>query len=97
MLTTDAAKGVDGRYRIEMILHNSDAVVLNPGDSHTFFATLSGWKSSEKTLKIDVGEELEKRKSIVAGWMDNLVLETPEPVINEMFALSKIRACGEYL
>ena len=93
VLTTDAAKGVDGRYRIEMVLHNSDAVVLNPGDSHTFFATLSGWKSSEKTLKIDVGEELEKRKSIVAGWMDNLVLETPEPVINEMFALSKIRAC----
>ena len=67
--------------------------MLNPGDSHTFFATLSGWKSSEKTLKIDVGEELEKRKSIVAGWIDNLVLETPEPVINEMFALSKIRAC----
>lgn len=93
VLVTDAAKGVDGRYRIEMVLHNSDAVVLNPGDSHTFFATLSGWKSSEKTLKIDVGEELEKRKSIVAGWMDNLVLETPEPVINEMFALSKIRAC----
>ena len=93
VLTTDAAKGVDGRYRIEMVLHNSDAVVLNPGDSHTFFATLSGWKSSEKTLKIDVGEELEKRKSIVAGWIDNLVLETPEPVINEMFALSKIRAC----
>ena len=29
---------------------------------------------------------------MVAEWMNNLVLDTPDPVINEMFAFSKIRA-----
>ena len=27
------------------------------------------------------------------SWMDNLVLETPDPIIDRMFAFSKIRAC----
>lgn len=93
VLSTDPAKGVDGKYYIHMVVRNPEAVVLNPGGTHTFFATLSGLKSSEKTLDIDVAKELEKRKSAVSGWMSNLVLETPDPVINEMFAFSKIRAC----
>lgn len=93
VLTTDPTKGVDGKYRIDMTVQNPGAVILNPGDTHTFFATLSGMKSSEKALVIDVAKEQEERRSVVAGWMNNLVLETPDPIINEMFAFSKIRAC----
>lgn len=66
---------------------------LSPGKSYSFSATISAYKSSEKEQKIDGIVEMNKRKELVAEWMNNLVLETPEPVLNEMFAFSKIRAC----
>ena len=65
-----------------------------PGKTYIFSASISGYKVSDgKQPVCDSAEELAKRKAAVSGWMNNLVLETPDPVINEMFAFSKIRAC----
>lgn len=92
---TDPKKGVYGAYTISFQTSGSgSAVTLLPGKTFTFSASVSGHKASEGDPSVYVyAEELEKRKAVVAEWMNNLVLETPDPVINEMFAFSKIRAC----
>ena len=95
LVTTNRAKGVDGSYNICFTASPGGTIELAPGKSFTYAASVSAYKSSEKKSSPTDGyaEELERRKGIVAGWMENLVLETPDPIINEMFAFSKIRAC----
>lgn len=44
-------------------------------------------------MVINGQQEKLKRIEAVTSWMDNLVLETPDPIIDRMFAFSKIRAC----
>ena len=46
----------------------------------------------ESPLHPDVDEEFAARKAFVSGLGEELVLETPDPVLNEMFRFSKIRA-----
>lgn len=92
-LPTDPKKGVSGSYNLRLATQGAGAFTLLPGKSHTIYASISGYKPNEKEAAIEPGKELSQRKALVAGWMDNLVLETPDPVINEMFAFSKIRAC----
>lgn len=92
-LTTDRAKGVEGSYSILLATRKSGAVTVNPSETYTFYASISAYKDSEKRTELNFAQELSKRQAIVAKWTDNLVLETPDSVINEMFAFSKIRAC----
>lgn len=93
--TTDPKKGVYGAYTIAFQTSGcGEAVTLKPGKTFTFSASISGYRTSEgEPAACVASEELAKRKAVVADWMGNLVLETPDPVINEMFAFSKVRAC----
>ena len=94
---TLARKGVDGSYNIFFAASPAKAVELNPGETFVYSASLSAYKSSVRTRPdealLDSDTELEKRLANVEEWTDHLMLETPDPVINEMFAFSKIRAC----
>ena len=90
---TDPAKGVTGSYTIEGKLDRNGFFTLQPGDTLRFTASVSAHRQNESPVKIDVEAEKAKRMDLVNGWMDKLVLETPDSVINRMFAFSKIRAC----
>lgn len=90
---TDANKGVDGAYRITMKTTDVRTILLKPGESYSFSASISGRKRGEVEVEPVFTNELTKRKAKVEGWMNNLVLDTPDTVINQMFAFSKIRAC----
>lgn len=93
-LSTNPKKGVEGSYSIKLLTHGAKgAVTLFPGKSYTFSASISGYKPSEKEAVIDASQELLKRQALVSGWMNNLVLETPDPILDKMFAFSKIRSC----
>lgn len=96
-ISTLAKKGVDGSYNIFFTASPAKAVEVNPGDTFVYSAALSAYKPSVRTepdaALLDSGKELEKRLANVDEWTENLVLETPDPIINEMFAFSKIRAC----
>lgn len=93
-LSTNPQKGVEGSYSIKLLTHGAKgAVTLLPGKSYTFSASISGYKPSEKEAVIDASQELLKRQALVSGWMNNLVLETPDPILDKMFAFSKIRSC----
>lgn len=93
IMHTASERGVDGSYRIEMKTQNTGYHELQPGNSISFVASLSAYKKDEESVTIDAKKELVERINLVSQWTDNLVLDTPDPVINEMFRFSKIRAC----
>lgn len=92
-MTSDAAQGVDGAYVVEEQLYGTGSFRLEPQQSLTFSAVLSARRHSEQPLRCDVSKEIAARKKLVSDWQQNLVLETPDSVMNRMFAFSKIRAC----
>lgn len=89
--TTDPAKGVDGSYKQVSEIIGAGTRLLQPGDELIFYAAITGYKNDEAELKPDVEKELQARKDLIAGFWDNLILETPDPIINTMFAFAKIR------
>ena len=93
-LSTNPKQGAAGSYSIKLLTDGTErAVTLLPGKSYTFSASISGYKPSEKEAVIDANQELLKRQALVSEWMSNLILETPDPILDKMFAFSKIRSC----
>ena len=90
---TDPQKGVTGSFCIETSTDKWGHFNLQPGESLTFGATLLAYKENEKAPQIDVQKEKALRQDLVNELMDKLVLETPDPIIDRMFAFSKIRGC----
>ena len=90
--TTDPNKGKDGAYRIELNIDDAGKFILQPGDTLSFGAHIGGYKMNQSPNRIDIALEKEKRLNLVSSWMDNLILETPDTIINTMFSFSKIRA-----
>ena len=92
--STDPAKGVYGSYIIEGYVYGYGHYHLQSGDTLCFSSVISARTSNEKPLIVDAFKENVSRDSLVRIWTsDLLVLDTPDSVINRMFALSKIRAC----
>lgn len=91
VIQTEAAKGVDGSYKLVSTINGQTARQLKPGEKATFNAFFTGYKQSESEQTLDIDKELQARQSQIAGFWDNLVLDTPDPVINTMFAFAKIR------
>ena len=92
-LSTDPQKGVEGSYRIEMTTDKNGYFTIASGDTLSFSASIVGYRPGQPTLAIDGQQEKQKRLALVDAWMNRLVLETPDPIIDRMFAFSKIRAC----
>ena len=90
---TDPQKGVTGSFCIETSTDKWGYFNLQPGESLTFGATLLAYKEGESAPQIDVQKEKNQREALVNELMDKLVLETPDPIIDRMFAFSKIRGC----
>ncbi|MGM9752571.1 MAG: hypothetical protein ACI3ZK_00760 [Candidatus Cryptobacteroides sp.] len=90
---TPAEDGKDGSYTIVMAIPQAVDCVLNPGESLDFGAYLTAFKEGQQPYSADFEAELAARRANVDFWTGNLVLNTPDPVIDRMFAFSKIRAC----
>lgn len=90
---TPREAGADGSYDIEFRTYGAGTVTLQPGQTYRFAASVAGYKASEKKESVEADEELAARRRLIGEWTGNLVLETPDTVVNRMFAFSKIRAC----
>ena len=96
---TDPAKGVKGSYAVRCLALNPQTVTLKPGETVTFYATIFGEEENKMNnvqcsmFNVQYSTELAARKALVAELQDNLQLQTPDEVINRMFAFSKVRAC----
>lgn len=91
VIDTDPAIGVDGSYKLVSEIIGSTSKQLQPKGELIFYASISGYKQGETELKMDIEKELQARKDLIAGFWNNLILETPDPVVNTMFAFAKIR------
>ena len=90
---TDPQKGVTGSFRIETRIDKSGHFTLQPNDTLHFSASISAYPSDKESIQLNGSEEKKKRETLVHELMNKLVLETPDPIIDRMFAFSKIRGC----
>lgn len=91
VIQTEPEQGVDGSYRLVAEIKEGKTAVLKPNEEITFSVFFTGYKPNENELVMDVDKELKAREALVATLWNNLILDTPDPVINTMFAFAKIR------
>ena len=70
VVETDAAKGVDGSYKLVSTINGQVARQLQPGEELTFSATFAGYKKDERELSLDIDRELQARQDLIAGFWD---------------------------
>lgn len=86
-------KGVEGTYAVRTWMVDAPGkVTLAPGQSVEFGAATSGTLSGAEAGKVDLQAERLARAALTNQLASNLVLNTPDPVLNEMFAFAKLRA-----
>lgn len=90
-INTPARRGVNGSYRLVQKLQGNICRELAPAEEAVFYVSTAGYQPNEEEAAIDIEAELNARRELVASLRDNLVVETPDPVINTMFAFAKIR------
>jgi hypothetical protein len=86
------SEGVDGAYRLTAVTQYHGAYTVSPGDSVVFYLHILGETSDQRPDLPEGEEERYKRRRQLAEWRQNLVLETPDEVLNTAFAFAKIRA-----
>ena len=89
---TGAARGVTGEYLIESRVLDSGTKTLNPGESAAFAVAITAREAAAPPLEVDPEREESARRARVDGFLSQLRLETPDPVLNTAFAFAKIRA-----
>ena len=88
---TDASTGIYGGYAVGIESLSKGFYTLSPGKELTFYFRFYARKIDEKLSVIDPEKELTARQNFVKEIWSNLVVETPDPVLNRMFAFAKIR------
>lgn len=93
VVRTREADGVEGVYRLTAATQYHGTRVLPAGDSLVFYLHILGEVDVEPRSDVPDGrEEFTKRSQQVQEWQRNLILETPDEVLNQAFAFAKIRA-----
>ena len=93
VVTTDAARGVKGSYRIVSQTKGSGVYKVKPGDTVEFDLVIEGLNNEQQSLAAaDVKQLLAERQTYLKHIDENLVLETPDKVIDTEFRYAKIRA-----
>ncbi|MBK7406799.1 MAG: six-hairpin glycosidase-like protein [Saprospirales bacterium] len=82
--------GVSGVYTRKVTSDADQLVRLQPNERYTFRIHYSAHRSGEEELVVQ--DELALRNAFLDEVQSKLVLKTPEPVLNTLFAFSKIRA-----
>lgn len=90
--TTDASRGVKGSYIIETSVDGSGTFNLNPGSSRDFAMIIQAYEADGgQSENLIVSKELDKRKAFVDLLDNNLILNTPDDIIDTEFRYAKIR------
>jgi hypothetical protein len=86
-----AATGVRGVYHVEQFLIGETDRCLAPGEALRFAIVRTAQLAEDAPYIAEAECELAARLRLRADVEQDLVLETPEPVLNRMFALAKLR------
>lgn len=89
---TAAEKGVSGSYEVVARSQGQGIYTLKSGEKIVFGLQLSACKKEEVVSSGNISEERQLREKLVSEWESNLVLDTPDEILNRAFAFAKIRA-----
>ena len=81
----------EGPHKFVIATINDGERTIAPGDSVQFAISYQAVRGSEPFIVADVSKEELARKDRIATILSLLQLETPDPVLNTMFAFAKIR------
>jgi hypothetical protein len=89
---TPIERSSGGQHSFIVSTVNDGLKTVNAGDSVVFAITYQAINNKTDFVLADVNAEEQARRSRVAEMQSHLVLETPDNVLNTMFAFAKIRA-----
>ncbi|HWI93064.1 MAG TPA: hypothetical protein VNT20_17425 [Flavisolibacter sp.] len=89
---TPIERSSGGQHSFIVSTINDGVETINNGDSIVFAITYQAINNKNDFVIADVNAEENARKNRVAEMQSHLILETPDPVLNTMFAFAKIRA-----
>jgi hypothetical protein len=89
---TNPVRGIYGGYVATVQIDGTGERTLKPGESASFAVLLSARKIGEAAAPLDLAAEEQARVARVQRVLDEMQLETPDPVLNTAFAFAKIRA-----
>ena len=92
VFTTPADQGVTGSYVIRGDVFGAGTFRLAPGETLRFGACFQAYREGEDMLRPDLDAEWSVRRAYLDEVDGNLVLETPDPVLDREFRFAKIRA-----
>lgn len=88
---TNPSIGIYGEYTYGVKSSHKGYYSLESGKDITFYITFSARKINESDPIFNAEKELSARKEFVQNIWSDLVLDTPDKVLNRMFAFAKIR------
>ncbi len=92
-ILTDPKRGVKGSYRILSTVKGGGVYFVKPGDSVEFDLVIEGLEMGQKSqADLDVKQLFAERQAFLEVMDNNLVLDTPDDVIDTEFRFAKIRA-----
>ena len=81
-----------GDYLVNVKSSKKGWFELKQGETLSFFVMYTGRRTDEPAFQLaDIKAERAARQSLVNEWWTKLIVETPDPVLNRMFAFAKIR------
>jgi hypothetical protein len=91
-IKTPSEEGVLGSYLIESFIIGEGVYTLAPGESLEYSLVNAARKIDDAPYFGNPAAELAARKEFLKECAQNLVLETPDSILNRLFYFSKIRA-----
>ena len=89
---TNPTEGVDGSYSLSVQSTHFGTFVLHRGETIRFYLSITGTKNSQDFGTPDMEKELSHRDVLLSEFNENLILETPDTLLNRAFEFAKIRA-----
>lgn len=89
---SNTEKGYKGDYTLHAFSDACKNLTLAPGDKYSFALYFSAGMNEEQTSSYDLVKTEGERDEFLSNMKNNLVLETPDKVLNTLFYFSKIRA-----
>ena len=87
-----SVQGYKGKYNLHAYTDSLGAITILPGQQYSFAVYFSAGINDEVTNGFDFRKVEKERDNFLKTMQENLVLETPDKVLNTLFYFSKIRA-----
>lgn len=89
--TTAAGKGVYGSYILNTETYGAGNFLLKPGDDIEYAIISSARKACQPPYTFSASYEYKKRMQFIQNLQQDLILQTPDSIINKAFEFAKVR------